>query len=388
MKKTLYRILFAASLMAAPGFCQSPAPASPAPAAAAGTPEQPLLDYSLSFDTYSETKLNGDFTSDNLLRNFDIASDRFELGAATLTVQLSKGPFGFHFDSGYGEIYKTMNASDPWGGPNRYFGQAYVSVRPFKASDFELDFGKFYTSVGAEVPDAASNFQYSRSLLFTLGSPYYHFGLRASKSVTPSLVVGVQVLNGWNDVVNNTGGQTLGLTSTYTKKRFNWSETYLAGPEPVFLSDIPMSDITLPYAVRPKKLSQLIDSVLKLTPTARLNAYVETLYGEEKSWTEGRDHWYGVAGAVTIPIAARWSVSPRWEYYNDATGATTGVAQQVQEVTATLQYQPRVPAFTARAEFRCDFSDKPFFDNNGTTAGSRRQPTALLALLYTWKGKQ
>jgi hypothetical protein len=275
-----------------------------------------------------------------------------------------------------------MNASDPWGGVNRYVGQAYVSVRPFKTSDFDLDFGKFYTSVGAEVPDAASNFQYSRSLLFTLGAPYYHFGLRASKSVTPSLVVGVQLINGWNDVVNNTGGQMLGLTTAYTKKRFNWSETYLAGPEPVLLSDI-----SLPYTVRPRKISQLIDSVLKLTPTTRLNAYVETLYGEEKNLA-GRDRWYGVAGAVTIPLVARWSISPRWEYFNDPTGATTGVAQQLQELTATLQYQPRVPALTARAEFRCDFSDKPFFDNNGTPSASRRQETALVALLYTWKGKQ
>jgi hypothetical protein len=377
MKNTLYRFFLTASLSAASVLCQSPVPAN-----AAGTPEQPLLDYSLSFDAYSETKLNGDFTSTNLLRNFDIESDRFELGAATLSVQLSKGQFGFHFDSGYGEIYKTMNASDPWGGVNRYVGQAYVSVRPFKTSDFDLDFGKFYTSAGAEVPDAASNFQYSRSLLFSLGLPYYHFGLRASKSVTPSLVVGVQVINGWNDVMNNTGGPMLGLTSTYTKKRFNWSETYLAGPEPVWLSDV-----SLPYTPRPRKISQLIDSVLKLTPTTRLNAYVETLYGEEKNLA-GRDRWYSVAGAVTIPVAARWSISPRWEYYNDATGATTGVAQQLQEVTATLQYQARVPALTARAEFRCDFSDKPFFDNNGTPSSSRRQETALVALLYTWKGKQ
>jgi hypothetical protein len=377
MNYTLGRFFLAAALSAAPLLCQSPAPSN-----AAGTPEQPLLDYSLSFDTYSETKLGGDFTSANLLRNFDIASDRFELGAATLSVQLSKGQFGFHFDSGYGEIYKTMNAGDPWGGVNRYVGQAYVSVRPFKTSDFDLDFGKFYTSAGAEVPDAASNFQYSRSLLFTLGLPYYHFGLRASKSVTPSLVVGVQLINGWNDVVNNTGGPMLGLTSTYTKKRFNWSETYLAGPEPVLLSNV-----SLPYTIRPRKISQLIDSVLKLTPTTRLNAYVETLYGEEKNLA-GRDHWYSVAGAVTIPVAARWSISPRWEYFNDATGATTGVAQQLQEVTATLQYQPRVPALTARAEFRCDFSDKPFFENNGTPSASRRQETALVALLYTWKGKQ
>jgi hypothetical protein len=131
----------------------------------------------------------------------------------------------------------------------------------------------------------------------------------------------------------------------------------------------------------------MIDSVVKFTPTKRLNAYVEAVYGEEKNLVQGRDDWFGIAGAVTLPMSARWSISPRWEYYNDATGATTGVIQKLQEVTATLQYQPRIPDLTARAEFRCDFSDKPFFDS-GTSPASKLQPTALLALLYTWKGKQ
>jgi len=380
MNQYLSRLTLAA-MIAVPALAQSPASSN-----TVGTPEQPLLDYSFSFDLYSETKLQRGSSSTNLLRNFDIASDRFELGAATVSLQLSKGPFGLHFDSGYGEIYKTMNAGDPWGGANRYFGQAYVSVRPFKSSDFDLDFGKFYTSAGAEVPDTVSNFQYSRSLIFALGTPYYHFGLRASKSVSPALVVGIQMLNGWNDVVNNTGGQTLGLTSTYTKKLFNWSETYLAGPEPVFLANLPSNMIPF-NGLRPKKLSQMIDSVVKFTPTKRLNAYVEAVYGEEKNLVQGRDDWFGIAGAVTLPMSARWSISPRWEYYNDATGATTGVIQKLQEVTATLQYQPRIPDLTARAEFRCDFSDKPFFDS-GTSPASKLQPTALLALLYTWKGKQ
>jgi hypothetical protein len=362
-------------LIAAPGLAQTATPST-----TAGTPEQPLLDYALSFDVYSETKLGGDSPSTNLLRNFDIESGHFELGAATLSVQLSKGPFGFHIDSGYGDVYKVVNSSDPWGGPNRYVGQAYVTLRPSKTSDLAIDFGKFYTSAGAEVPDSASNFQYSRSLIFALGTPYYHFGMRASKSVTQALVIGVQVLNGWNDVVNNTGAPMLGLTATYTKKRLNWSGTYLAGSEPEFVSSS-----GLPFSVRPKESSQLIDSVLKLTPTTRLNGYVETVYGEQRRLGEGRDSWYGVAGAISIPVAARWSISPRWEYFDDPNGATTGLKQRLQEITATLQYQPPIHALVARAEFRCDFSDKPFFLDNGSSVGSRRQPTALVALLYTWK---
>jgi hypothetical protein len=182
--------------------------------------------------------------------------------------------------------------------------------------------------------------------------------LRASKSLTKELVIGAQVMNGWNDVSNNTGGQTLGLTATYTRKLFNWTETYLGGPEPIFLSDL----VELPLAARPKRTSQLIDSVVELTPTARLNAYVEMLYGEEKS-------------------------SPRWESYNDPTGATSGTKQRLQEVTATLQYRPPVNNMLVRFEVRGDFSDQPFF-LTGAAAKSKTQATALLALLYTWKPRR
>jgi hypothetical protein len=375
MNHTLYRSFLALSLIAVPAFSQAPADPNPA-----GSPEQPLLDYSLTFDAYSETKL-GALTSPNMLRNFDIASDRFKLAGVTLTMQITKGVFGLHFDSGYGDIYKTMNSFDTWGGANRYFGQAYVSVKPIKNSDFDLDFGKFYTSVGAEVPDTGSNYQYSRSLLFTLGSPYYHFGLRASKSLTKDLVIGAQLMNGWNDVVNNTGGQSAALTATYTKKLFNLTETYLVGPEPVFLSSVYQ-----PIVVRPKNVSQLSDSVLKLTPTAHINAYIEALYGEEKN-VAGRDSWWGVAGSLTVPLIAHWSLCPRWEFYKDATGATSGLVQSLQEVTATVQYQPRIKDLFVRAELRSDFSDKPFF-LSGNTATSKKQATALLAILYTVRGKK
>ena len=87
--------------------------------------------------------------------------------------------FGSRLDAGFGEMFRIMNLTDPWGGPNRYISQASVSYKPLK-NGLRFDFGKFYTSVGAEGPETYNNFSYSRSLLFTLGEPYYHFGLRAT----------------------------------------------------------------------------------------------------------------------------------------------------------------------------------------------------------------
>ena len=47
-----------------------------------------------------------------------------------------------------------------------YIEQAFLSMKPPKAKGFELDFGKFVTSAGAEVIEAKDNWNYSRSLLF------------------------------------------------------------------------------------------------------------------------------------------------------------------------------------------------------------------------------
>ena len=289
MNRSFRSLLLICCLGLSPEYCQtSDTPSAPK------NPESPLIECSLTLDAFTTTKLPGDGSTTNLLRNFDVKSNQFDLDASTLTVQVTKGQFGLHFDTGYGQMFKTMSALDPWGGANRYFGQAYISYKPFTKSDFTIDFGKFYTSVGAEVPDTASNFQYSRSLLFTLGSPYYHFGLCSSASITKSFVVGAQVINGWNDVVNNTHGHTIGLTSTLTTKYFNWTETYLMGPQPLFVANSLFPDLT--------KRCQLIDSVLRLTPTPTWNAYVEVLYGGQGRVDVGHDKWYGVAGAVSIPL--------------------------------------------------------------------------------------
>ena len=83
-----------------------------------------------------------------------------------------------------------------------YIEQAFLSLKPPKAKGFELDFGKFVTSAGAEVIEAKDNWNYSRSLLFAWAIPYWHFGLRTSMPVSKIDTIGVQVVNGWNNVTS------------------------------------------------------------------------------------------------------------------------------------------------------------------------------------------
>ncbi len=73
-------------------------------------------------------------------------------------------------------------------------------MKPPKAKGFEMDFGKFVTSAGAEVIEAMTNWNYSRSLLFVNAIPYWHFGARTSMPVSKTDTVGFQLVNGWNNV--------------------------------------------------------------------------------------------------------------------------------------------------------------------------------------------
>ena len=99
-------------------------------------------------------------------------------------------------------------------------------------------------------------------------------------SLTKSSSVGAQVSNGWNDVINNTGRYTLGLSTTYTQKLFSWSEAYLNGDEPQLSAN--------PLAPGVKSRRQLIDNILKLTPTSTQRLYRDDLWLPERCVTRRR----------------------------------------------------------------------------------------------------
>jgi hypothetical protein len=314
----------------------------------------------------------------NLLRNFDSNSDALSLSGATAGVQYMGEHFGFHLDGGFGEMYRTMGAADPWRGPNRYVGQLYLSYRPLTVNNLQFDVGKFYTSAGAEVPDILADFNYSRSLVFVLGLPYDHFGLRVTIPVTGTLSAGVQVLNGWNNVVDNNTGKTLGFTSALTKTKWAWSQTYLVGPE--------KKDSSQGYR-------HLYNAVLTAVPRPWMEGYVEAVLGmEHRAQTAatpdtGRDYWAGGSVAVRFKPAKTLSFSPRWEYFNDETAFTTGLRQHLMEWTGTADYHPR-PFLICRLEYRADRSNRPFFDSASRPGSRKDQQTFLMAIIVSVRGER
>ncbi|HXM98550.1 MAG TPA: porin [Candidatus Dormibacteraeota bacterium] len=366
---------------------------APAPAAAPAPPTWSVgpIDFSGLVDGYYSFNFNhpGDKGGNcgaanaltpalcgNQLYNFNEKPNQFSLNMAKLSMAHSPDPVGFQVDLGFGRAFDTIaQVGEKQPEIFRYIEQAYVSLKPAKAKGLEIDFGKFVTSAGAEVIETNGNWNYSRSLLFSWAIPYYHMGLRTSIPIGKYFVGGVQVVNGWNNVEDNNSGKTIGLTGVVTTKKFAWSNAYYAGPENPGTN---------------KGWRQLFDTTLLLTPSDKLNAYINFDYAQNRNppgSIPALSKWYGIAAAVHFQPTSKWAFTPRLEWFKDRDGFATGtgVAQDLKEVTLTGEYK-MIEGILGRLEYRHDWSNQPFFVRGNTFTGigigtSKNQDTLTIGFV-------
>ncbi len=301
----------------------------------------------------------------NQLYNFNDKTDQFELSAAKLTLNHDPDPIGAHVDFIYGRTNDLINAAPTNSNSAAqlpYLEQAFLSVKPPKAKGFELDFGKFVTSAGAEVIESKDNWNYSRSLLFVNAIPYWHFGARTSMPVSKTETIGFQLVNGWNNVSKTNGGVTGAFTSAYVKPKATWNLNYYVGPE--------NSNTT-------SGLRNLIDTTVLLTPPGKFNMYINYDYGMNQDAVAAQgdtklNTWQGVAGAFHVQANGKNAVAGRVEYFDDADGFQTGTAQHLVEGTFTYEYK-WVEGMLMRIEYRCDVSDKNYFHKLASQTSDQQQ---------------
>lgn len=307
--------------------------------------------------------------------NFNDKTDQINLSSAFLTLNHDPAPVGAHIEFVYGRTNKLFNFGST---EMNYVEQAFISVKPPKAKGFELDLGKFVTFAGAETANAKDNWNYSRSLLFSYAIPYWNFGGRASMPVSKTETVGVQLVNGWNSVTKANGGPTVGLNSTYTTPKYTWSADYYGGPEKPAATQV---------------FRNLIDTTLLLTPSAKLNAYINFDYGRDHADSSAVlsdgiavKHWDGIAAAVHEQFTGTSAVAGRFEYFSDPQGNQTGSIVQLKEVTATYEFKWKMGWLT-RAEYRGDFADNPVF-HSGSDKLVTSQSTFSIGLIAPFGPKR
>jgi Putative beta-barrel porin-2, OmpL-like. bbp2 len=325
--------------------------------------------YSYNNNNPSEAA-NGKF---NDYYNFNQDANQPGFSAGKLTLNHDPAPIGARIDGVYGRTNRLINGS----GQLEYVEQAYMSFKPKSWKGLEIDGGKFVTFAGAEVIEAKDNWNYSRSLLFAWAIPYWHFGGRASMPVTKTETLGLQVVNGWNNIRHGVGGPTIGITSTLTEPKFTWSADVYTGA-----ADSPGES--------QNGYRNLFDTTMLLTPNPKINAYINFDFGQQsnKPTSQGmgvksRDDWYGVAFALHDQVTAASAVTGRYETFKDSEGYSTGTAQALQEFTGTYEYKWKY-GFINRVEYRHDWSSEASFHKaNGVMNDSQTTVSAGIILVIT-----
>jgi hypothetical protein len=308
------------------------------------------------------------------LRNFDVNHNTFslnygEIAFAKAVSDASRA--GYRVDFGAGDTADMVNSFEPGGTDYlKYVQQAYVSYLAPVGTGLTIDFGKFVTPAGAEVIENKDNFNYSRGLLFSLAIPYYHTGARIGYTVNDAVSVTGFILNGWNAVIDNNDAKTVGLSvATKPTEKLGVTANYLVGQE--FAPD------------EDGGTRNLIDIVASYAASERLALLANVDYGRDTFEAVDVD-WYGVALGAKYQVSDAFALAPRYEIFRDDDGFATGLAQTLQEVTLTAEYQASGGLIT-RFEFRTDFSDEDFFEKGGSLRSS--QPTFGVAFIYAFGTK-
>lgn len=314
-------------------------------------------------------------------RAFDVRHNAFSLQLAKLTLERKNSkdnPLGFRVDLGAGEtVDRIVSISDSSrNDATKHVLQAYASYVAPVGSGLAIEFGKFYTPVGAEVIETKDNFNYSRGWLFTYG-PYYHVGLRAKYAVNDKVALTGFLVNGWDNLFENNSsknpGKTVGFQLGLTpNKKFALTQTYLAGPEAP-LANVP--DISARDNWR-----HIADTVATYYVTDKLTLLGNFVCGFDGDNDGKRGHWTGGAAYFKYAFNKNFAFSPRFEVFNDRDGLRTGVAQTVKDITLTQEVK-LLDNFVTRFEFRRDFSNQRYFTNDDGKA-LKNQNTFIIGLSY------
>ncbi|OFV96255.1 MAG: hypothetical protein A3F68_09520 [Acidobacteria bacterium RIFCSPLOWO2_12_FULL_54_10] len=285
-----------------------------------------------------------------LIRNFDFNHNSLTFSQADLEITKSvseSAPLGYMVQTVFGPSADWINGIDYAIGNSTaaHFMQYYLSARIPTSRGITLDIGKFVTQHGAEVIDSRSVWNYSRGLLFALAIPYHHTGVRATIPVSDTLTLGASLVNGWNNVIDNNGGKTGGFMLSWNPSpQVGFIQNYMVGPEQSGNSD---------------DIRHLFDSLLTVKLGDKVTWLTNYDYGMDRI-SGAHVHWSGVATYLRMQATPTIALTPRFEFYSDPMGFTTGTRQFMKEFTLTPEFTISENLVT-RFEWRADWSTEPTF---------------------------
>ncbi len=308
-------------------------------------------------DSYFSVNVDRPSTHINELRNFDVTENQLVVSEAEISVSRPPAPVGFRLELDLGPANTIVQSGAT--GSLANVGQAYITCTIPVGAGLTVDAGKFVTHMGLEVIKAKDDYNYSRSLLFSLSIPYYHMGARASYPVTPALTLSAFVYDSYNGPTVNSA-KSFGFQGIFTPApSLSITGNWLGGP-------------ALPDSVS-KRFRNVGELIISYQVSAPLTLALDGVYGQE-NLPAGVNLWKGLAAYARCTLSDLSAVSLRGEIYSDPEGYTTGAPQDLREITLTCEFKP-VPSLILRAEYRYDFAGAPMFDGQGGPLTRRTQAT-------------
>ena len=309
----------------------------------------------------------------NVYRDWD--EDGFQLTQGNLHIERD-GTVGFVTDINVGQVANSVSSitnysnlahvGNQWIDPTQY----YLTYTAPIGSGVSFEAGRFVTLLSAEIVPVYNNQNYneSRGLLFTLGEPTAHTGIRASYTFNDYVAATAGLNNGWDDPASTTNGGPNyegQLTLNNKDKSLSFVVNGMWGPN------------VLASQPNPTGLHKSNENLGTVDPIAtwkpsfipNLTLQTEYLYASQTGPViNGHSAtWQGLAQYLVYDFTPSLEAATRGEFFQDKDGArTTGTGQTVWEITQTLSYKiPEVTGLIARLEYRHDNSDENVFTNNG-----------------------
>ncbi len=313
------------------------------------------------------------------LRFSDQFSNQISLNLAEISLKKTGNEVGFVIDLDFGKVAdasasSTIASSVVVDDVSKHIGQAFITYSPETIKGLSLRVGKMASHVGEETQKAKEDWQYSRSLSFTYGLPFWHVGADIGYSIVPEkLHLSTYIYNGWNSIYDNNPGKSLGAQVKFTPNS-NVIVAYnvICGPE---LTDRTDSIRTVHDLYGNLTLSQSLAFNIEFVTARETSAPLRDGVGDAS--------WHSVLFSTRHMLTNKFSMSPRYEIYRDVTGYTLkDEGQSVQSLTFTNTLQLS-DGLEGRLEFRHDWSSSSsiFITKSGV---SSTQTTMSLALLYAF----
>ncbi len=361
------------------------------------------------FDGYYEYDFNHPIGRIQYLRAYDVLSNAFSINQAVVMLNLDPNVaegrrYGVRLDLQFGQATDTLQ-----GNPSnevrpqiyRNIFQAYGTYVVPLGKGLNVDFGKWGSSLGIEGNYTKDDVNYSRSFFFDY-LPFYHMGVRASYRVNDKLALNYWLVNGTNQTepTNSYKDELFGFTAQ-PAKNISWTMNYYVGQDHPDVSQATNCTVPLQIGLCVKEINpapdgkaHIFDSYGTWNVSPKLTFSAEGDYVISREWANAGPGQSSAPSLVAGGAAyARYQLTPRmalggrFEYFDDRNGLYSGTDQALKEFTGTYDYKFG-DGFLARAEYRRDWSNVPYFLTNKPGVLSSSQPTFTVGMVWWYGGKQ